>query len=35
MPCLNEYHDLFYKEKVKIIPKNLDELLTARGLVYE
>jgi hypothetical protein len=34
MPCLNYYYDLFYKERVKIIPKNLDELLTARGLAY-
>lgn len=34
MPCLNYYHDLFYKEKVKIIPRNLNELLTPRGLAY-
>lgn len=32
MPCLNHYHDLFYKNRVKIIPRNLEELLTARGL---
>lgn len=32
MPCLNYYHDLFYKDKVKIVPRNLEELLTARGL---
>jgi hypothetical protein len=25
---------LFYKEKVKTVPKNLGELLTARGLAY-
>lgn len=34
MPCLNYYYDLFYKERVKIVPQNLDELLTARGLAY-
>lgn len=34
MPCLNYYYDLFYKDKVKVVPKNLYELLTARGLAY-
>jgi len=34
MPVLNQYHDLFYKNKIKIIPRNLDQLLTARGLAY-
>jgi len=34
MPCLNYYYDLFYKDKIKVIPRNLDELLTARGLAY-
>nr|YP_010218778.1 LAGLIDADG endonuclease [Morchella brunnea]UBU98585.1 LAGLIDADG endonuclease [Morchella brunnea] len=29
MPCLNYYYDLFYKDKVKTIPRNLGELLTA------
>jgi hypothetical protein len=33
MPCLNYYYDLFYN-KVKIVPKNLDELLAPRGLAY-
>jgi hypothetical protein len=41
MPCLNYYHDLFYNNKVKSVPKGppllrrggpLDQLLTARGL---
>jgi len=32
MPCLNYYHELFYPNKKKIIPRNLEELLTARGL---
>ena len=34
MPCLNYYHELFYKDGIKIIPKNFSELLTARGLAY-
>jgi hypothetical protein len=34
MPCLNDYYDLFYKERVKVIPRNLNTLLTARGLAY-
>jgi hypothetical protein len=34
MPCLNYYHDLFYRDKVKISPNNLDKSLTARGLAY-
>jgi hypothetical protein len=34
MPCLNYYHYLFYKNKIKIIPKNIGELLTPVGLAY-
>ena len=34
MPCLNYYHELFYKDNIKMIPRNLEELLTARGLAY-
>lgn len=34
MPCLNYYYELFYKDGVKIIPRNLSELLTARSLAY-
>ena len=34
MPCLNYYHGLFYNNKVKSIPRNLDQLLTARGLAF-
>lgn len=35
MPCLNYYYELFYKDKIKVIPKiHLDELLTARGLAF-
>lgn len=32
--CLNEYHNLFYNNKIKIVPKNIKEFLTARGLAY-
>lgn len=34
MPCLNYYFDLFYKDKIKTIPKNIGELLTPVGLAY-
>jgi len=34
MPCLNYFYETFYKDKKKIVPNNLDELLTARGLAY-
>jgi hypothetical protein len=34
LPCLNEYHNMFYKNKVKIIPENIDKLLTPIGLAY-
>jgi hypothetical protein len=32
--AFNYYHDLFYKDKVKIVPSNIHELLTPRGLAY-
>ena len=32
--CFNEYHNLFYKNKIKIVPKNIADLLTPRGLAY-
>jgi hypothetical protein len=34
LPCLNDYYELFYKDGRKIIPNNINELLTARGLAY-
>lgn len=34
MPCLNYYYDLFYDNNIKVVPKNIHELLTARGLAY-
>jgi hypothetical protein len=32
LPCFNIYKDSFYKENVKIVPYNIYELLTPRGL---
>jgi len=32
--CLNKYRDLFYKDKIKIVPQNIHELITARSLAY-
>jgi hypothetical protein len=33
--CFNKYRELFYNsEGVKIIPDNLENLLTAKGLAY-
>lgn len=29
MPCLNYYYDLFYKERVKIIPRNLGSIVNS------
>lgn len=34
LPCFNSYYELFYADKVKIIPLNIGELLTARSLAY-
>lgn len=33
-PCLNKYHDLFYKDKKKVVPSNIQDLLTPRGLAH-
>ncbi|GAA5137723.1 hypothetical protein GCM10023339_78170 [Alloalcanivorax gelatiniphagus] len=33
-PCLNFYHDLFYLCKTKIVPSNIKDLLTPRGLAH-
>lgn len=33
-PCLNAYHELFYLNGKKIIPKNIGDLLTPRALAY-
>jgi len=35
LPCFNKYKELFYNlEGNKFIPKNLEELLTDKGLAY-
>ena len=35
LPIFNQYRELFYKKKKKkIIPENISELLTARGLAF-
>jgi hypothetical protein len=33
-PCLNKYHDLFYKNKTKVVPLNIKDLLTPRALAH-
>lgn len=32
--AFNEFYEMFYKDKVKRVPLNIEELLTARGLAY-
>jgi predicted 3-demethylubiquinone-9 3-methyltransferase (glyoxalase superfamily) len=32
--AFNYYYDLFYKNNIKIVPKNIGELLTAKSLAY-
>lgn len=35
LPCFNVFRELFYNsDGIKIIPSNLEDLLTARGLAY-
>lgn len=34
LPCFNEYRELFYLLNKKIVPDNLYELLTPRGLAF-
>jgi LAGLIDADG DNA endonuclease family len=34
LPCFNVFHDLFYREGLKIVPLNIAELLTPLGLAY-
>ena len=33
-PEFENYYQLFYKNKIKIIPENINNLLTVRGLAY-
>jgi len=34
LPCFNEYRVLFYDLNKKIVPENIRELLTPRGLAF-
>ena len=35
LPCFNYYKDIFYNsDNLKIVPKNIQNLLTPRGLAY-
>ena len=34
LPCLNEFYNLFYKNRVKIVPRNIEELITVESLAY-
>lgn len=35
LPCFNEYRELFYNlDRKKIVPENIRELLTPRGLAF-
>ena len=28
LPCFNEYRNIFYLDNIKIVPKNIEDLLT-------
>ena len=34
LPCFNIFREIFYKSNIKIIPTNIYDLLTARGLAF-
>lgn len=34
LPCFNEFRTMFYESNVKIVPHNISELLTPRGLAF-
>ena len=34
LPCFNEFYSLFYPIDKKVIPLNIGELLTDKGLAY-
>lgn len=34
LPCFNVFRELFYLSNVKIIPNNIYDLLTPRGLAF-
>jgi hypothetical protein len=34
LPCFNVYKEMFYLDNVKIVPDNIYQLLTSRGLAF-
>ena len=34
LPCFNEFYNLFYKNRLKVVPENIEELLTEVSLAY-
>ena len=34
LPGFNEFRDIFYQSNVKIVPDNINELLTPRRLAF-
>ena len=34
LPCLNIFRELFYPSNIKIVPNNIYELLTPKGLAF-
>ena len=34
LPCFNVYKDLFYLNRTKLVPHNIYDLLTAKGLAF-
>lgn len=34
LPCLNDWHSLFYSSGKKVVPNNIGDLLTPRALAY-
>ena len=34
LPCFNEFRAMFYESNVKIVPSNIYELLSPRGLAF-
>jgi hypothetical protein len=33
-PCFNSYYDVFYSNNIKIVPSNIEQLLTPVSLAY-
>jgi len=34
LPCFNELYNLFYRNRVKVVPSNIEELLTPLSIAY-